>query len=88
MAALFLKMFFSQSVEFISNLTGQKWILTNIFAPCTPDGKLEFLRWFRDIVMPDEQSRIIMVDFNKISGPENRNMLGVIQIWCWHLLKQ
>jgi hypothetical protein len=81
MAALFLKMFFSQSVEFISNLT-------NIFAPCTPDGKLEFLRWFRDIVMPDEQSRIIMVDFNKISGPENRNMLGVIQIWCWHLLKQ
>jgi exonuclease III len=34
---------FAQSVEFRSKLTGQKWTLTNIYAPCTSEGKLNFL---------------------------------------------
>jgi hypothetical protein len=51
---------FAQSVEFISKLTRQKWILTNIYAPCIPDGKLEFLRWFRDINISNDQFLIIM----------------------------
>jgi hypothetical protein len=60
-------------VEFISKVTGQKWILTNIYAPCTPDGKLDFLRWFWDIDMPDEECWIILGDFNLIRRPENKN---------------
>jgi hypothetical protein len=69
---------FAQSMEFISNLIGQKWILTNIYAPCTPDGKLEFLRWFRDIDMPNEECWIILGDFNLIRRPE-RNRPGGYQ---------
>jgi endonuclease/exonuclease/phosphatase family metal-dependent hydrolase len=63
-------------VEFISKLIGQKWILTNIYAPCTADGKLDFLSWFKNIGMPDSQSWIIMGDFNLIRKPENRNKAG------------
>jgi exonuclease III len=69
---------FAQSMEFISNLIGQKWILTNIYAPCTPDGKLEFLRWFRDIDMPNEECWIILGDFNLIRRPK-RNRPGGYQ---------
>jgi hypothetical protein len=51
---------FAQSVEFISKLTGQKWILTYIYAPCTTEGRVEFLSWFKNIVMPSDQSGIIV----------------------------
>jgi exonuclease III len=43
---------FGQSVEFVCRLTGEHWILTNIYAPCTPEGKLDFLNWFKYIEMP------------------------------------
>jgi hypothetical protein len=46
--------------------------MTNIYAPYTPYGKLEFLSWFKNIAMPDEQSWIIKGDFNF----ENKNRLG------------
>jgi exonuclease III len=67
---------FAQSVEFMSKLNGQKWILTNIYAPCTPEGKMTFLGWFRNIYIPDDQLWIIMGDFNFIRRPENRNKPG------------
>jgi endonuclease/exonuclease/phosphatase family metal-dependent hydrolase len=66
---------FAQSIEFISKLTCQKWILTNIYDPSTPDGRVEFLNWFKSIVMPDDQSWIIVGDFNLIQIPKNRNRL-------------
>jgi hypothetical protein len=34
---------FAQLVEFISNLSACSWIITNIYAPCTPHGKIDFL---------------------------------------------
>jgi hypothetical protein len=48
-------------------------ILTNIYGPCTLDGKLDFLRWFKNISMPDDQPRLIVGDFNLIRRPENRS---------------
>jgi hypothetical protein len=50
--------------------------MTNIYAPYTPYGKLEFLSWFKNIAMPDEQSWIIKGDFNLIRRPENKNRPG------------
>jgi hypothetical protein len=44
--------------EFTSKLIGQKWFLTNIYTPCTIEGRVEFLSWFKNIVMPDNQSWI------------------------------
>jgi exonuclease III len=31
---------YTQSVEFTSNLSACSWIITNVYAPCTPMGKL------------------------------------------------
>jgi hypothetical protein len=67
---------FSQSVEFYSKLTGQKWTLTNIYASCTPEGRLNFLNWFWNIDIPEDHLWIIMGDFNLIRRLENRNRPG------------
>jgi hypothetical protein len=67
---------YAQTVQFMSKLNGQKWVLSNIYAPCTPDAKLAFLRWFKNVYMPDECMWIIMGDFNLIRRPEIRNKSG------------
>jgi hypothetical protein len=67
---------YAQSVEFMSKLNGQKWILINIYAPCTADGKVAFLNWFKNIYMPEEKLWIVSADFNLIRRPENRNKPG------------
>jgi hypothetical protein len=66
----------AQSVEFISKVSGQSWILTNVYGPCTPDGKVDFFRWFKNTSMLDEQPWLIASDFNLIRHPENRNKSG------------
>jgi hypothetical protein len=45
---------FAQSVEFITKTNGQKWTLTNIYAPCTTKGRNDFLEWFKNIQVPDD----------------------------------
>jgi exonuclease III len=67
---------FGQSVEFVCRLTGEHWILTNIYAPCTHEGKLDFLNWFKNIEMPTETKWLIVGDFNLLRAPENRNKPG------------
>jgi hypothetical protein len=47
-------------VEFISKINGQKWILTNIYAPCTLDGKVAFLNWVKNIYTPKEKLWIVL----------------------------
>ena len=57
-------------------MSRDNWILTNIYAPCTPEGKREFLEWFDNIQMPDEINWIIVGDFNLIRTQANRNRTG------------
>ena len=51
---------FSISIKFISKLTGDSWILTNIYGPCQGDTKEVFLNWFGNIQMPDDTKWMIM----------------------------
>jgi exonuclease III len=37
---------FAMNVEFVSVVSGASWTLTNIYASCSPHGKLDFLHWF------------------------------------------
>jgi hypothetical protein len=64
---------FAQSIEFSSLHNGVSWILTNIYAPCTPSGKRDFLRWFKNVQMPSQVDRLIVGDFNLYRSPEDRN---------------
>jgi hypothetical protein len=64
---------FSLSVEFICKLNNQTWVLTNVYAPCTSEGKRDFLNWFKNIHMPDNIDWLIVGDFNLLRSPDNRN---------------
>lgn len=64
------------SIEFTSKLNNETWLLTTVYAPCTPVGKRAFLDWFRDIQMPPEIDWLIVGDFNLIRRTEDKNRDG------------
>ena len=67
---------FSISVKFISNLSNDSWILTNIYGPCTAERKALFIDWFSNIDMPEDNNWIVMGYFNFIRKPSDRNKPG------------
>ena len=67
---------FSMSLELKSLFIGNYWMLTNVYAPCTAEGKRFFWEWFKNIQMPDEQDWLLVGDFNLMRSPENRNRDG------------
>jgi len=67
---------YALSVEFTSRLNNETWILTTVYAPCTPSGKRAFLDWFKEIQMPADSDWLIVGDFNLIRKPEDRNREG------------
>jgi exonuclease III len=64
---------FSISVKLTCNLSNDSWILTNIYVPCQPERRANFINWFANIDVPNETDWIIMGDFNFISQPSDRN---------------
>lgn len=64
------------SMDFTCTHSGIKWILTNIYAPCTDEGKLLFLEWFQNVDMPADCNWLIVGDFNLMRSQEDRNKLG------------
>jgi hypothetical protein len=67
---------FAMSVEFVYAFLGATWILTNVYAPCTPEGRLEFLEWFHDIDYPDDCDLLVVGNFNLIHRPSEGNKPG------------
>lgn len=67
---------FAMSIEFTSRLNNDSWILTAIYAPCTPTAKREFLNWFRNIEMPIDVDWLIVGDFNLMRRPKDKNREG------------
>jgi hypothetical protein len=64
---------FSISVKLTCNISNDSWILTNIYVPCQPERRANFINWFANIDVPDETDWIIMGYFNFIIQPSNRN---------------
>lgn len=67
---------FAMSVEFVSKHNDDNWLLSNVYGPCTVDGKREFTTWLKNIDMPDHVSWLLLGDFNLIRSQENRNRPG------------
>lgn len=67
---------FAVSISFTSQLKEVSRILTTIYAPCTYQGKRDFLNWFQNIQMAEEVDWLIVGDFNLIRKPEDRNKDG------------
>jgi hypothetical protein len=67
---------YAMIMEFVSTFSGVTWVLTNIYAPCTPEGKMDFLNWLHDFDLPGGTDWLLVGDFNLIRWPSDRNKLG------------
>lgn len=67
---------YAQSVEFKCHASSECWILTNVYAPCTNEGRAQFLEWLASVDMPDTIDWLVFGDFNLIRSPQNRNKTG------------
>jgi hypothetical protein len=67
---------FGHTICFRTKLTNQTWWLTNIYAPCTPHRREEFLTWFSSIEINVDKLWIFLGDFNMVRSPENCNKPG------------
>jgi exonuclease III len=67
---------FGHTIHFRSKLTCQVWWLTNIYAPCSTQGREAFLAWFSNLEIDEDKLWIFLGDFNMIRYPENRNKPG------------
>jgi hypothetical protein len=70
------------SINFTSKHNCDTWVLTTVYAPCTPEGKRDFLEWFQNIQMPNDIDWLVIGDFNLIRRPEDRNKEGGVQMKC------
>jgi hypothetical protein len=50
---------FAMTMEFVSALSGA-WVLTNIYAPCSPEGRSKLLEWFHDIDYSDDCNWLVV----------------------------
>jgi exonuclease III len=67
---------FAITIRLIARHNNDTWFLTNIYGPCSHDGKREFLRWFKHYNLSDDDNWLVVGDFNLMRSPENRNKLG------------
>ena len=50
---------FSLTIQFSSKLDGDSWFLTNVYGPCQPNERADFINWFQNFSMADEARWII-----------------------------
>jgi hypothetical protein len=67
------KNFLAMSLELTSSISNASWVLTNVYASCTPDGKWRFLNWFHNIGMSEEIGWLVVGDFNLLRKSKDRN---------------
>jgi hypothetical protein len=64
------------TVEFASTYSNAVWLLTNVYAPCTTEGRHDFINWLHNVDMPDNVDWLLTGDFNLIRRPSDRNRPG------------
>jgi exonuclease III len=62
---------FAMNIEFSSVHSGATWVLTNIYALCSSEGRQNFLSWLNDIDMSDDCDWLLVGDFNLIQRPSD-----------------
>lgn len=67
---------FQMTIKFESYLTAQTWYLTNIYAPCTNEGRQLFFDWFMQLDSSAFDLWMVMGDFNMIRSTNDRNRPG------------
>jgi hypothetical protein len=57
---------YAMSIEFVSIFSGATWVLTNIYASCSTEGKRDFLNWLHDFELSEGTNWLLVGDFNLI----------------------
>jgi len=63
-------------ITFCSRHNNTKWTLICVYAPCTLEGRDDFLAWFKNLNLDSASDWIILGYFNLIRKPKNRNRPG------------
>jgi hypothetical protein len=63
-------------MEFTCTFSLQKIYITNIYAPCSDDGRVEFTQWLNSLDSSEYELWMIMGDFNLIRSQSDRNIPG------------
>ena len=66
------------AISILSSLVhnNSTWILTNMYAPCTPTGKKDFIDWIQNVQMPISVDWLIVGNFNLYRNPFDCNRPG------------
>lgn len=64
------------TVKLTAQHNNESWYLTNIYGPCTHNGKRDFIRWLKHFIIPNDENWLLVGDFNIIRKPEDGNKPG------------
>jgi exonuclease III len=64
------------TIQFTSAHSNKVWKLTNVYGPCAEPARTEFVTWFREHDITDEENWIFLGDFNFYRSLSNRNKPG------------
>lgn len=67
---------FAITIKFSAKHNNDSWLLTNIYGPCTHEGKRNFLQWFKHYTAAVDDNWVVVGDFNLLRKPDNRNKPG------------
>ncbi len=67
---------FAINITFTSNHSSVVWTLVSVYGPCTGPERNNFLSWFHQLNIPDDDLWLILGDFNFYRSVTNRNRPG------------
>jgi len=67
---------FALAADFHSKIDDTCCSILNVYAPCTEEGRADFVDWIKAQTFPDNESWLVLGDFNMYRTPENRNKEG------------
>jgi hypothetical protein len=70
------KQTFGITVSFTSAENMDTWRLTNVYGPCTEQARSQFINWFKNHHMSDNDNWLFLGDFNFYRSLQNRNKPG------------
>ena len=68
--------YFQITLELTCNFSAKTMYITNVYAPCTTEGRQEFAEWFLQLDSTSFELWIVLGDFNMIRSTEDRNRPG------------
>jgi hypothetical protein len=55
---------FAITVRLVAKHNRDSWLLTNVYGPCTHDGKREFMHWLKHYNISEDEKWLLVGDFN------------------------